>query len=181
MTVEEIFFNVLSHSVKGLMFHDQISLCFDFLNLEGYKKCHLRHFMAESQIYEKLQHFYVERYQKLPPTITIDDPKIIPALQYKHTKKDVDANTKKSAIKDLLNKQIEQEKSTQEILCNAYTQLQELHDPLAARYVSEIIDSNALELTCAQNEQINLENLNYDLTYIIGEQKLLCEKYKKEE
>ena len=50
MTVEEIFSKISQRMIGGLMFHEQMSNYYDFLNLRGYKKCHEYHYLEETNI-----------------------------------------------------------------------------------------------------------------------------------
>ena len=101
MTVEEIFSTLAEHMQEGLLVHQQLADIYSFLNLCGYKKCHEYHYYEESRNYRCLCNFYMEQYYKLIPP---KEPKtkrkeLIPSSWYKYEKIDVDANTKRTAVK----------------------------------------------------------------------------------
>ena len=112
MTVEEIFSKMAAHMVKGLMIHDQISSAYTFLNLCGYAKCHEFHYYDESYNYRCLQNYYLEHYHKLIPEEKVSDPNAIPDNWYKYTKSEVDVNTKRSGIKNLMKRWVDWEQET---------------------------------------------------------------------
>lgn len=170
MLIEEIFSHLLSHMIKGLMIHDQLASAFGFLNLRGYSKCHEYHYFEESCSYRELQNYYLNRYHKLIGEEKIDNPTIIPSTWFKYMKEDVDTNTKRSAIKDLMKKWIEWEKETQTLLQQSYKELFNNGEVGAAIIIGELITDNGEELASAQEKQINFEMTNYDLVAIIDEQ-----------
>ena len=48
MVIEEIFAKLKNHMLEGMVFHDQMSRYYDFLNLKGYKRCHEYHYFEET-------------------------------------------------------------------------------------------------------------------------------------
>lgn len=178
MTVEEIFSNLSSHMVKGLMVHDQIAHAFGFLNLQGYQKCHEYHYFEESKNYQKLNNLYLRYYHKLIMENNTDRPQIIPQNWYKYTKSDVDAGTRKNAIRDLLKKWIDWEKETNELLASCYKELCEQGHIFGAMKIKEFLLDVGEELAGAQEKLIALEAMNYDMAQIVAEQEQLYEMYK---
>lgn len=104
MTVEEIFAEVSAHMIKGLMIHDQMSHYYCFLNLKGYSKCHKYHFLKENQDYMELNKYYLHHHSRLIKEKPIEDPKVIPNSWYAYNREDVDATTKRNAVKTGIEK-----------------------------------------------------------------------------
>lgn len=177
MIVEEIFSHLSAHMIKGLMIHDQLASAYDFLNLRGYRKCHEYHYFEESKNYRCLQTYYSEIYHKVIEEEKIDNPEIIPQNWLKHTKMDVDANTKRSAIRELMKKWVDWESETKTLLEQSYKQLFELGEIGAAIKIKDFLEDNCYELAHAEEKQINLEMIGYDLVKIIDEQNSLYEEY----
>ena len=124
MTVEEIFSTLAAHMQEGLLVHQQLADIYSFLNLCGYKKCHEYHYYEESRNYRCLCNFYMEQYYKLIPP---KDPKtktkeLIPSSWYKYEKIDVDANTKRTAVKEMMQEWVNWEKETKKFLEDMYSQ-----------------------------------------------------------
>ena len=179
MTIEEIFSQLAAHMAKGLIVHNQIADGFGFLNLKGYQKCHEYHYFEESSNYRYLIDFYLGHYYKMIKIEPIADPQIVPQNWYKYSKMDVDAGTKKNGIRELIKKWIEWEKDTQELLQSCYKELYGINELAAAIYLQKLITEVSDELKGAQEQYINLEAMNYDLSQIIAEQQTLYEEYKK--
>lgn len=179
MTVEEIFSRLSTHMVNGLMLHNQLASGFAFLNLEGYKKCHEYQYLEESFNYRCLQDYFLAYHNKLIPETKIDNTNVIPNTWYKYTQMDVDTNTKRSAIRDMFKAWVEWEKEAKQLLETSYKELYDLGEICAAMKIAWFLKNTSKELKHAQEHQIYLENLNYDICHIIEEQKELKKKYIK--
>ena len=183
MTIEEIFSNISTHMSKGLLIHNQMASLYGFLNLRGYQKCHEYHYYEENYNYRCLQNFFLKHCNKLIHENSVEQPNIIPPSWYKFSKIEVDINNKRSAIKDLMKKWVDWEKETKALLESSYKQLYELGEINCATKIAEYIEDVSNELAAAQEEQINLESMGYDIVYIIDQQpdlyKRYCKKIKK--
>ena len=178
MTIEEIFSELSSHFVKGLMLHDQMANYFDFLQLQGYKRCHEYHFKAESDNYRKLNRYYLNHYNKLILEQRVDDPKVIPDSWYKYSRSDVDIATKKNAVNSAINKWVSWETETKELLERMYCELLDLNEISTAIFLQDFIKDVDCELEYAERKHLDLMSVDYDMTYILEEQKRLHDKYK---
>ena len=181
MTVEEIFSTLAAHMQEGLLVHQQLADIYSFLNLCGYKKCHEYHYYEESRNYRCLCNFYMEQYYKLIPP---KDPKtktkeLIPSSWYKYEKIDVDANTKRTAVKEMMQEWVNWEKETKKLLETSYKDLYEQEEICAAMKIAYFLEDVSKELKHAQKKQIDLDSSGYDLPSIIKEQKSLHKEYKK--
>ena len=170
MTIEEIFSNLRAHMLEGTMMHDKMASAYSFLNLRGYHKNQIHHYLEEIESYRNLQDFYLDLYHKLIPEKKIEEKQIFSTSWYKYTREDVDVNTKRSAIKDLMQKWINWEKETKKLYETSYKQLFELGEMRAAAKLMELINDVSEELIEANNIYINLETVNYDIVYIIDKQ-----------
>lgn len=179
MTIEEIFSNISTHMAKGLLIHNQIASLYGFLNLKGYQKCHEYHYYEETCNYRYLQNFFLSHCNKMIHENSIEQPDIIPNNWYKFTKKEVDVNNKRSAVKDLMKKWVEWEKETKTLLESSYKQLYELNEISCAIEIMYFIKDVDKELADAQETYINLESMGYDIVYIIDRQPDLYTQYCK--
>jgi len=177
MTLDEIFATIATHMAKGLKVHNEIATAFCFLNLCGYQKCHEYHFFEESYNYRCLHNFYLDNYNKLIKENEIEEVNIIPANWYKHLKADVDANTKRAAIKDLAKAWVEWEKETKQLLEKLYKEAYDLGEVCAALKIGSLIQEVSQELQIAHSKQINLDSIGYDISLIIDEQAAIYQKY----
>ena len=179
MTVEEIFSNISSHQILGLMVHTQLADYYDFLGLEGYKRCHEYHALKETCNYRGISRYFINHYNKLIPEQKIEDPEMIPQSWYNYTRQDVDNGTKRSAVKTALDKWVDWEKDTKELYEQMYKELMELDEVAGACKVKELICEVDEELKKAERYQLNKMMTEYNLSDIVHEQARKHKKYKK--
>ena len=110
---------------------------------------------------------------------TVEQPEVIPSNWYKFTKMEVDVNNKRSAVKDLMKKWVEWEKETKVLLELSYKQLYELGEINCAFKIGYFIEDVSKELADAQEQQISLESIGYDIVYMTDWQTDLYKHYCK--
>ena len=179
MTVEEIFSKVSAHMVKGVMFHEQMSDYYDFLNLHGYKRGHEYHAKCEMRAMRKLHRYYINHFNKLIVEERVEDPKAIPDGWYKYTRQEVDANTKRNAVKDGIEKWVAWEKDTKDFYESMYIELLDLGEVAACKKMACLVKAVDKELKWAQRHHINLVTADYSISYIMGMQDTWHDWYKK--
>ena len=179
MTVEEIFSKLANHMIKGMMFHEQMANYYHFLGLKGYKRCHEYHFYSETCGFKHLECYYLDHFNKLIKTDIIEDPHIIPDSWYKYNREEVDTNTKRNGVKEMVKKWVDWEKETKQLYQNSYKELYDLGEIAAAMKISCYIKDVDEELKSAIKKFINLQTINYDINMIIEEQTEIHDKYKE--
>ena len=178
MTVEEIYSEIASHMVKGLMIHSQMADYYYFLGLDGYGCCHEYHFLDESRAYRRLSRYFLKHHNKLIPEIPIENPDIISKSWYKHSRADVDTTTKKNAVRDGLTKWYDWETETKKLYERMFKELMELNEVASAMKLKEFICDVDKELEKVTKYRLLKETTSYDLAGIVSEQKTKKEKYK---
>ena len=179
MTVDEVFAKISAHMVKGLMIHTKLADYYDFLNLRGYKRCHEYHALKESCAYRGINRYFINHYNRLVPELDIENPDVIPESWYKYTRQDVDANTKRNAIKAGLDMWVDWEKETKTMYQEMYTELLSLGEIAGAIKVMNLICDVDTELKKAERYQLNKKAIDYNLSDIVQEQTRKHNKYKK--
>ena len=179
MTVNEIFSELSAHMIKALMVHDQFCDYYDFLSLAGYKRSNEYRYKREMCNYRKLHRYYINHFGKLIEEKKIDNPEIIPSSWYRYTRQEVDANTKRTAVKNGIEKWIAWEKETKVLYEQAYHDLMESKEEAAAIFLQDFIQDVDCELKWAERKAIELEAVDYSIAFIIGEQKHIHDKYKR--
>ena len=179
MTIEEIFNKIATHMIEGIMYHDEFAKIYDFLGLWGYARCQDYHHFEEEQGYRQLSLYYATHYFKLLQIEEITKPKIIPETWYKYTAQAVDASTKQKTIKELMTKWVEWERSTKKLYQEMRQELAALNELDAAMKIDHYIYDVSKELSNVEQQLLDLEAINYDMSVIIPEQKSLQHKYKK--
>lgn len=179
MVVEDIFSQLVAHSIEGLMVHAQMAEYYDFLGLKGYAKCHTYHYFAESRNYKELCKYYIKHYNKLPLDLKVGDPKVIPENWFKYSRQDVDAATRKTAIAAGFEKWITWEKSTKTIYQQMYQELIAINESAGAMEVKKYLEDVDEELAHAQQKALELKAIDYNINDIMMEQEDKYKKYKK--
>lgn len=181
MAAEKIFLELSEHMLKGLMFHEELANYFAFLALEGYSHCHEYHYKEESCSYRELNRYYITHYNKLieKRTGVLEPRQIVPTNWYAYTRKDVDPNVKRNAVKEAITAWVNWEKETKELYEKKYKELCETKDIAAALFVKCLVEDVDCELTQAEEKMMKLAAAGYDIIYILDEQQQLEEKYTK--
>ena len=179
MSVEDIFKQLSSHMVKGVMVHQELSWYYDMLNLHGYKRCHEYHALKEMRGMQKLHRYFINHYNRLIEEEQIDNPDVIPASWYRYTRQEVDTNTKRNAVKSGIERWVSWEQETKTMYEKAYKDLMDLGEVAAAKKICCYIHDVDCELKWAQRKHINLVSADYSIGYILGEQDHLHDWYKK--
>ena len=179
MNVEEIFSKLATHMAKGVLIHNQMVSAFNFLGLKGYQKSQEYHYYEETKNYRNFLNYCLNNYYKIVVEEKIEMPEIIPTNWYKYMKMDVDISTKKNGTRDIFRKWIAWETETKKLLESSYHELSELNEYAAALQVLYLIKDVEKELRGAQEQLINLETINYDLSQIVAEQQPLYNLYKE--
>ena len=168
MTIEEIFTKIFLHMKEGVQFHDDMTLAYQYLNLEGLSRCHIYHAQEEKEGFLCLTHYFLTRYAKLLQLENLSQYKIIPDTWYKYSTYVVDNSTKRNAIKELMEKWIKWEQETKKLYQEMRSALISLDEIAAALHIDQYITDVDNELQDAQKKLIRFETINYDLVEIIN-------------
>lgn len=179
MTVEEIFTKLAIHMAQGVSYHEEMAKAYDFLGLWGFAQCHTYHQFEEMHNYRRMYHYYATHYFKLIQLDNIEKTEIIPSTWYKYSSQAVDNGTKKSAVKELMTKWVEWERSTKKLYQEMWKELININEIDAARKVKNCIHEVSTELHDAEKWLIALETINYDLIEINDQSTDLKKEYKK--
>ena len=93
-------------------------------------------------------------------------------------RQDVDANTKRNAVRSGLEKWIAWEKETKELYERMYKELIEIGEVASACKIKRFLKNVDKELKKAQRYQLNKMAVDYDMVTIIGEQEKMHDDYK---
>lgn len=179
MTVDEIFSKLAAHMAKGVSIHNYMVSAFNFLGLKGFAKSQEYHYYEETKNYREFLNYYLNNYYKIVVEERTEIPEIIPTNWYKYMKMDVDISTKKNGTRDIFRKWIAWETETKKLLEVSYQELYELKEIAAAIQVLYLIEDVEKELRGAQEQLIDLEAINFDMSQIVAEQQSLYDLYKE--
>lgn len=170
MTIEEIFKEMSSHMIQGVMFHTQMADYYDFLNLLWYRRCHEHHALREMKAYRKLHGYYANHANRLINDGNADNPNVIPASWYNHVRQDVDAKTKQNAIRTGMEKWVAWETGTKSLYNRMYHEAVRIGESAAAQKIGCFVKDVDNELKEAQGEQLNLIAVDFSMDYILDKQ-----------
>ena len=166
METKDIFAKLKARMLEGMVFHDEMSRYFSFLNLKNFRRCHEHHYKDETESYKCLCSYYMRNYNRLIPTEPMARPDVIPQSWYNYERKDVDANTKRNGVRSSYEKWIAWESETKSFYEDMYAELMENGEIASAVFIERFIDDVSEELADAKEEHIKLESVGYDMAYI---------------
>ena len=178
MTIDEVFSQATGHMTEGLMVHIQMAHYYQFLGLKGYSQCHLYHFLEENCNYVKLSDYYIKHYNKIPIEKAFSNPNVIPNDWYSYTRQNVNDSVRKASIEAGFKKWIDWEKNTKVLYEQYYNELIALNEIASAKEISKYIKDVFNELAEAQQKELELKAIGYNISDIMMEQDELCKKYK---
>lgn len=167
--------------IKGIMLHEQMANYYDFLGLQGYKRCHEYHYLKESCAYRGICRYFLNHHNRLIPNVSVEDPKVIPESWYKYTRQDVDISTKKSAVKNGISMWVDWERETKKFYEQMWKELMDIEEVASAFKIKELICDVDCELKKAERYQLDKKAVDYDMLTIIEEQKHKHKEYKSKE
>ena len=179
LNVEEIYKRLSSHMIEGVMFHEKMANYYDFLNLHGYKRCHEYHTLVEMCGLRKLHRYYLNHYNRLIPEERVSDPEAIPESWLKYARQDVNVATKRTAVKDGIEKWMKWETETKRLYQDMYKELMDIGEVASATTLACCVVDVDKELKYAERKHITLMSVDYDIEYIVMEQSDLHEKFKE--
>lgn len=179
MQVEEIFNKLATHMQEGIMYHNEMAKAYDFLGFWGFAKCQMSHARSEKEGLQCLSHYYATHYYKLLQLEKVEEPKLIPDAWYKYTTMAVDTGTKRNAIKELMTKWVEWERSTKKLYQEMRHELTLIGEVAAAMKLDEYICDVSKELCHAEKKLLKLETVGYDIQIITEMEAALDRKYTK--
>ena len=180
MTVEEIFKELADHMLQGLKVHDDFANYYDFLGLKGYRKCHQYHFLEETCSYRKLCKYYISHFNKMIEKGDLrEENRVIPTKWYQHTRQDIETSLRRDAVKVGLQAWANWEQETKDLYQRMYVELISLNEVNAAMFVKCMVEDVSEELKKVQSYHLNKKAIDYDMSYIIGQQKELHHKFKQ--
>ena len=179
MTIEEIFSQIAQRMIEGLMTHSQLADYFSFLGLKGYHKCHIYHYFEENSNYKKIAEYYMTHYNRLLIDMPFKNPNVIPENQFQFNRYQVSMDSRKSAIKTGIERQVTQERGTKKFYEQHYQALTQLGEHAAAAELKKYIVGVDYELAEAEQMFLELEAINYDISDIVMIQNDIEKQYKK--
>lgn len=198
--LQQLYSELINRMKQGVEMHEQLADYYNFLNLPGYQKCHEYQMLCELLTYRKAKDMYMREYNQLVPPVNMVNngmsnmtnmannnnnsnynnyANVIPQQWYQHTRYDVDASTKRNAVRDGFKRWIEYEKETKQFLTDMTKRLEQADEREASRKMDYLVEHVDKEIQHAEEKMMALENSGYDMNYILQEQEPLKAKYAR--
>lgn len=182
MTVEEISSLVAQRLLQGSMNHQAFAKYYSFLGLDGYKLFHEYQYYEQTCSYLKFTFYFMQHYSKLLPkfsTQTLSTFSIVPDNWYEYSREDMDINTRRSAVKNGLEKYLHWQKETKKVFEDMYTQYFTIGEQTLALKMKQFLDSVDKEIKKAELCYLEISSTDYDMPTVIAQQEKLKKKYGK--
>lgn len=166
MEVNEIFATLKTHMLEGMVFHDEMATYFDFLGLCKYRDMHRHHYYEETEGYCRLCEYYMHHFNKLIPHSIMERQEVIPNAWEMYTRQEVDTGTKRNAVRSAMQKWVEWETETKDLLEEMCGELLNNGEIAAEKFLSYYVKDVDDELADAIDLHIKLETIGYDLQFM---------------
>lgn len=173
MAVSDIFEQISTRQIVALMLHDQLADYFGFLGLRGYQALHEQRYREESAEMRATHRFYLSRFNRLLPAGRPEDPAVLPTSWRGRERAEVDASTRRRAVKDGFERWVSWERGTCQLLSQSARQLLDAGELAAADYVRRLLVDVDEERAEATAMLLELEAVDYDLGVIVPAQATL--------
>ena len=146
MSIVDVFSQMSSHMIEGMMVHEQIMNSYLFLGLKGYAACHEYHYLSETTGYIKLCKFATDHYDiLLPDSGRPNNPSIIPKSWRGSDRSSVTAQVRREAMEAALKEWLKWEKDTVALYSKFYRELLDDNQIPASEVVKNyILDADLL-------------------------------------
>lgn len=182
MTKSEIFQNISSMFIKGLMLHSQLMELFYYLGLWGYGKFHKKQYLEESKNYAKLCQYYATHYGEIVLDQRIEVQDLTPLYELSGIKKEnFNLSKEKQLIAESFDCWVKWEQEVKWKLQNGYQDLIAAGEVAAARFIGKFVEEVDKELAKAEKEKFLLESTGFDMSFIGDRQESFKEKEEKGE
>ena len=176
MTIEDIFSEIATHMVKGLMIHDQLAQMFCFLGLPGYQKIQSEQYIDESTNYTQITHYYIATYDRVLKTGRVDNPDLLSSIT-DLSKDQLRSTTRKQLIESGFTSWVKWEKDTKDLYQRLYSELIACGEVSSAAKLLDYIKDVDSELAKAKDILHRLRAVEFDLVAIADEQSSVYEQF----
>lgn len=139
MPMYEIWSNICSHQVTGLMYHFQFADMFYFLGFDNLGKNQECHYYEESKSLRENHCFILNHHNKIAIHKHAEGVDLIPNAWSKYTMNEVDKSTRKNQVAGIFETWMKWEIQTKELYTEMYTKATEHNAIVDACRIKEMI------------------------------------------
>lgn len=180
LTVDQIFSDLASHMIQGMMVHEQLMNLYLYLGLRGYAKEQEYHYISETEGYIRLCGYLIEHHDSLVKPGHPTDPAVIPDLWYNGKRQGISPQNRTQAIYYAMESWINWEKDTKFLYESAYKDLLSIHEVAAAEFIKDYILDVEEELTGIKTNKLHKDSMDFDIVSILEEQNKYEKTFRKE-
>lgn len=150
MTIDEIYAKLAQHMIRGIMLHDQLSVYYKFLGMNGYSKYHEMQANHEMNSYRRMNCYFITNYNRLIPELPVSSPNAIPEAWRTVLRDKVDDITKRKALEDGIRKWVNWERATKELYKQMYDEAEKSGGVSDLVFIKWLHDDVTRELSKAE-------------------------------
>ena len=178
MSVTDIFQQMASHMIEGMMVHEQLMNSYLFLSLPGYAEMHKYHYLSESIGYIRLCEYISDHYEMAVPSGRPSDPGIIPTSWKDASKDSITPKIRREAMEGGLHDWIDWETDTVKLYSKLYEELLTMQEVPASEFVKKYALDAEEEIVYARQELLHKQAMDFDPTFIYEEQPTLVKLFR---
>lgn len=169
---------IINSKLIGIMLHDDLQKCFDFLNLRGYKRQQEFRTLDEMGEYKGLCRYLINVKNVFPMDSETERIKINDEILKNRYRNEINSDEKKKMIKELFHTWEEWEEKTILELEEYTTALAKNNNNIDAKVTKKLLEDTTKELKYIRRHIIELNDIDYSLHHIYEMQDEIHEKYK---
>lgn len=176
----DIFNEIISHQIEGIMLHCDLANMFDFMGLHGFKRQHECRAMEEFAEMRGVNRYAINHLSIMPSSSNVGRAKEIIPTSWKGAKRsDVTESDRKSKVKELFGKWKDWETETKTLYQKKFKELVELGMIACANKVNELIMDIDKELKNLERDYILYSSVGWEMYFIATKQDELHAEYEK--
>ena len=154
------------------MMHDQLYRMFLFLRLYKFAKFHKKQYREEDTAYKNLNKYYIRKQNKFIVENGVNASNhIIPLDWYSKTRYDLTSDEIRNAVQFSIGFWVDWERRTKELYAASYKKLLDFGYVAEAQHIGKLLKDVDKELSEAEDLQIRLNAIGYDLIEIMDKEK----------
>jgi hypothetical protein len=160
MNCKEVLLSIIQRQTEGLMYHDEMTDYYAFLNLDYLKHLHKHQTKEELEALRDTKCLFISTFGMLP-FYTATDPKVIPADWRTKSNTEITEASLRALVKSSLNQYLIWEQETCEIYKNAAKVFKDNMNFPLYRVTCELIEDVQKEINKIQKMMVDAAACDY--------------------
>lgn len=164
---------------QNIMMHLQFADMMDFLGCHGFKRMAEYHFYKDCASLRMLHRYAINHCNKMLVERDVPTPKVIPSSWEGVTRQQVDENTRKKYVRQLILMWLEREKEMRTKLTQKYKEIFDAGYFHAAQHLECLINENEEEIKRMERKVIEYSAVDWNMLYLMQQQQEMHDCYKE--